>query len=213
MQKIPSLFCRNYDGDRLVRDEFVHDSLWVVDGYGDATVKLDGTACMVLGGALFKRYDRKRNRKTGEFKDAPAGWVPCEAAPNEHTGHWPGWIPVGDEPESRWHRAAFDYENGAFDDGTYEAVGLHFNGNPYKLDHDCLIRHGVPIDGQHPFPEATFEGVRAWCEDRPWAEGIVWHHQDGRMVKIKRRDFGLPWPTEEAARCGLSGTGSEDRPF
>ena len=25
-------------------------------------------------------------------------------------------------------------------------------------------------------------------------EGIVWHHPDGRMVKIKARDFGLPWP-------------------
>jgi hypothetical protein len=27
-------------------------------------------------------------------------------------------------------------------------------------------------------------------------EGIVWHHQDGRMAKIKRRDFGYPWPPE-----------------
>ena len=25
-------------------------------------------------------------------------------------------------------------------------------------------------------------------------EGIVWHHPDGRMVKIKRKDFGFKWP-------------------
>jgi len=25
----------------------------------------------------------------------------------------------------------------------------------------------------------------------------VWHHPDGRLVKIKRRDFGLSWPPEE----------------
>lgn len=24
-------------------------------------------------------------------------------------------------------------------------------------------------------------------------EGLVWHHDDGRMAKIKRRDFGLKW--------------------
>ena len=25
-------------------------------------------------------------------------------------------------------------------------------------------------------------------------EGIVWHHPNGRMAKVKRRDFGHPWP-------------------
>jgi hypothetical protein len=29
---------------------------------------------------------------------------------------------------------------------------------------------------------------------RPYMEGVVWYHEDGRMVKIKRRDFGLKWP-------------------
>jgi hypothetical protein len=24
-------------------------------------------------------------------------------------------------------------------------------------------------------------------------EGIVWHHPDGRMVKIKKKDFGYKW--------------------
>ena len=32
MKKIPSLFCRNYDGDRLVRDEIVPGSEWVAAG-------------------------------------------------------------------------------------------------------------------------------------------------------------------------------------
>ena len=31
-------------------------------------------------------------------------------------------------------------------------------------------------------------------ENRLDIEGIVWHHPDGRMAKIKRRDFGLSWP-------------------
>jgi len=64
MKKIPSLFCRNYDGDRLVRDEVVPGSEWVVEGHGDPTVKIDGTAVMIdHDGRMFKRYDRKRHRR------------------------------------------------------------------------------------------------------------------------------------------------------
>ena len=44
MQKIISLFQRNYDGDRLVRDELVDGAEWVPAGEGVATRKWDGTA-------------------------------------------------------------------------------------------------------------------------------------------------------------------------
>ena len=33
-----------------------------------------------------------------------------------------------------------------------------------------------------------FDALRQWLEHRP-IEGVVWHHQDGRMVKLKRSDF------------------------
>lgn len=37
-----------------------------------------------------------------------------------------------------------------------------------------------------------FEGLKSWLAE--WMiEGLVWHHPDGRMAKIKRRDFGLKW--------------------
>ncbi len=36
----------------------------------------------------------------------------------------------------------------------------------------------------------TFDGLREWLTDRN-IEGIVFHHEDGRMAKIKLRDFGL----------------------
>lgn len=52
MKKIISLFVRNYDGDRLVRDEIVPGAEWVVAGEGVATVKFpfgmswaDGAPC------------------------------------------------------------------------------------------------------------------------------------------------------------------------
>jgi len=34
-----------------------------------------------------------------------------------------------------------------------------------------------------------FEEIKAYLADKD-IEGIVWHHPDGRMVKIKKKDFG-----------------------
>jgi len=34
----------------------------------------------------------------------------------------------------------------------------------------------------------TFEAIKAYLGQRD-IEGIVWHHPDGRIVKIKKRDF------------------------
>lgn len=47
MKKIISLFCRNYDGDRCVRDEVVPGAEWVIAGEGTPTRKYDGTCCMI----------------------------------------------------------------------------------------------------------------------------------------------------------------------
>lgn len=33
-------------------------------------------------------------------------------------------------------------------------------------------------------------GLRSYLANKD-IEGIVWHHPDGRMVKIKGKDFGL----------------------
>ena len=39
----------------------------------------------------------------------------------------------------------------------------------------------------------TFDGLHRWLCAHP-VEGLVFHHPDGRMAKIKRRDYGLSWP-------------------
>jgi len=35
----------------------------------------------------------------------------------------------------------------------------------------------------------TFNELKEWFKDQD-IEGIVWHHPDGRMIKLKKRDFG-----------------------
>lgn len=190
MQKIISLFQRNYDGDRLVRDEVVPGAEWVLSGEGVATRKWDGTCCMVRGGQLYKRFDAKKG------KIPPPNFEPAQE-PDETTGHWPGWIPVGDGPEDRWHREALAYEmeeaGDQLPDGTYELCGPRVQGNPEGFRSHVLVKHGECSLGDIP---RTFDGIRQYFADMAvsdgWMpEGIVWHHPDGRMVKIKAKDFGI----------------------
>lgn len=183
MKKIPSLFKRDYEDTRRVYDEVVPGCEWVLAGEGVATRKWDGTACLVKDGRLFKRYDAKKG------KTPPEGFIPCEPEPDQTTGHWPGWLPVGDGPEDQWHREA--WVGWSFPDGTYELVGPKSQGGAeasFKIH--CLARHGDTPLMRVP---RTFDGIRRYLSEHA-IEGIVWHHPDGRMAKIKRKDFGLPWP-------------------
>ena len=179
MKKIISLFARDYDGDRLVRNETVSGAEWVVAGEGVATRKWDGTACMVRGDKLYKRYDVKGNRK------APPGFEPSQDEADKVTGHWPGWIPVGDGPEDQWHREAFrGFQNA---DGTYELCGPKVQGNPEGVESHVLVPHGKHVLESCP---RDFAGIREFLRTAN-IEGIVWHHPDGRMVKIKAKDFNV----------------------
>jgi len=194
MQKIISLFKRDYEGNRQVYDEIVEGAEWVQEGEGVATVKWDGTACMFRGGKLFKRYDRKM--KHGKYRDAPDGWEAAQE-PDAVTGHWPGWVPlVNDNPADRWHLEAWGHiSSSGIHDGTYELIGPKVQGNPHFWRGHELLPHGLPILADFP---RTFDDIKSEFEksNSTVIEGVVWHHPDRRMVKIKRKDFGLLWPVK-----------------
>ena len=178
MKKIISLFQRNYDGDRQVRDEVVPGAEWVIAGEGRATRKWDGTCCMVQGGKLFKRYEVKPG------KTPPPDFIPANDV-DENTGKQQGWRPVGDGPEDVWHREAF---KGTEPDGTYELVGPKVQGGI-----EGFVSHELVPHGQHEVcAPRTFAELRAWfMAAGNDIEGVVWWHDDGRMVKIKAKDFGI----------------------
>jgi len=195
MRKIPSLFLRDFAGDPTCVTRTVNpDCLWVLAGAGIATKKWDGTACLVREGALYVRYDCKRGKKP------PAGFEPCQDA-DPKTGHWPGWIPAA-MPAARWCIEAFEQMTKELGgqrptDGTYEAVGPKIGGNHEGGSSHVLVRHGMDVI---PGVPTDYDALDAFLEDYP-IEGIVWHHCDDwnkkaevRMAKIKRSDFGLPWP-------------------
>ena len=160
-------------------------------GEGVATRKWDGTACLVRDNRLFKRYDAKTGRTP------PAGFEPAQDAPDAVTGHWPGWLPVGDGPDDAWHREAWMHSGYSLPDGMYELVGPKVGGNPEHVEHHLLIRHGKDVLTIGWLPAKSANDL---CDNLTSylslarIEGVVFWHPDGRMAKIKRRDFGLPWP-------------------
>lgn len=182
MKKIISLFCRNYETDHKVRDEIVPGAEWVIAGEGVATRKFDGTCCAIMDGKLWKRYDAKRG------KQPPEGWIAAQE-PDPVTGHHPGWVPVGYDPDSIYHLEAFhkgyDCYGGALVDGTYELCGPRIQGDPEGYDRHVLVPHGGEVLLDCP---RDFEGIKQYLAERT-IEGIVWHHPDGRMVKMKKKDF------------------------
>jgi len=208
MKKMPCVFVREFhaDGSFTLTDEVTPGCLWVFQGEGVATRKWDGTACLYKDGKLWARYDAKRG------KTPPPGWVPCEPAADPITGHWPGWVPVEEEepgslrqPQYKHHREAllrarfWAKEPGGSPLGwayplvegmTYELIGPGVQNNPEGFDRLTLVPHGEGI--LYELNLRTFADLRAFLEQVN-IEGIVFHHPDGRMAKIRRADFGFPW--------------------
>jgi hypothetical protein len=174
MKKIISLFQRDYEGSHKVFNSIVPGAEWVINGEGMATRKFDGTASMVKDGVLYKRYDCKNG------KNPPYGFIPAQD-PDPITGHWPGWVKVENAPDDRWFKEAELPK----EDATYELCGPRVNKNPEGYDKHILVRHGSEVLPNCP---RTFEEIKEYLGVRT-IEGIVWHHPDGRMVKIKKRDF------------------------
>ena len=184
MKKIPTLFKRTFENHNVVNitDEITEGMEWVLEGEGDATVKYDGACCAIIGGELYKRYDAKKGKKP------PEGAIPC-CDPDPITGHHPHWVKCDiRNPADKWFFNAYNTSPYPTD-GTYEAVGVHFQGNPYNhLKGDYLIPHGCEIVDV----ERSFEGIKKYLEEN-YIEGLVFWKDGEPKCKIKRSDFGLEW--------------------
>jgi len=184
MKKIPCLFERDFsDRQRpVLLDKVTPGCEWVLSGEGVATRKWDGTACAIIGGRLYARLDCKRG------KIPPIGAIPC-SDPDPVTGHWPHWVPA-DRPVDIWIRAALEGKTGDTPEGTYEAIGPMIGSNHENVSYHTLVRHGIHVLIGCP---RDFEGLRSFLEVTE-IEGVVFHHPDSRMVKIRRDDYGFEWP-------------------
>lgn len=190
MKKIPTMFVRDWDGDRrYVGDEVTPGCEWVANGEGTPTRKYDGT-CVMLDAE--GRWWARREVKPG--KSAPANFVALEH--DLEAGKTVGWEPIEQSAFARWHAESLTEASedetpitGPWPVGTYELIGPKVNGDPERYGVHALILHEY-AETLDDAPR-DFAGLASWLHAHPY-EGIVWHHEDGRMAKIKKRDFRVP---------------------
>jgi hypothetical protein len=184
MKKIPTVFRRDPDDMKHVLDEVTPGCEWVLEGEATATRKYDGTCVMFDGEQWYARREVKAN------KEPPPEFVAADNDPA--TGKTVGWIPIAASSFAKWHAEAVAYEHGVdYPVGTYELCGPKINGNPEGFEWHALVLHAeaetIRFDGTIDGEDGIYRLIR-YCNQEGF-EGIVWHHPDGRMSKLKVRDF------------------------
>lgn len=182
MKKISTLFKKNPENLGLVINEVNPENQWVFNGEGIATRKFDGTAAAVIDAVLYKRYDVKKG------KTVPPNAIPCQD-PDEVTGHWPHWVKCeSDNPADKYFLEALGRQ-APLPDGTYELCGPKVQGNPEKFEVNTLVLHGSEnLDLTMKIYD--YSDIKSYLS-KVDIEGIVFHHPDGRMCKIRKSDFGI----------------------
>lgn len=180
MKKLSTLFKKNQNDLSKVTNEIDPKNKWVYES-GIPTRKYDGTACAIISGELYKRYDVKKG------KTVPVGAIPCQE-PDQITGHHPHWIKCDrSDNANKYHFEAFDLLDNKID-GTYELCGEKVQGNPERIKGHQLILHGSTILDLKDF---TYYGIKEYLESVD-IEGIVFHDGNSdRMCKIRKSDFGI----------------------
>lgn len=183
MEKIPTLYER--DDKFKVTPKPKEDCAWVFDGQGMATEKLDGmNVRLTIRAGQMVRLEKRRNpskvQKANGIKD--------------------GWYVDADEhgPEDKWlHEAARNTDVSDWPDGEHssEALGPHIQGNPLGLEQGLCLPFNMSAPVYEDVPR-SFDELKVYLAtlDSKFspghlAEGIVFHHPDGRRAKIKRKDF------------------------
>uniref|UniRef100_A0A8B9J4H1 RNA ligase 1 n=1 Tax=Astyanax mexicanus TaxID=7994 RepID=A0A8B9J4H1_ASTMX len=141
----------------------------------------------------------------------------------EDYGHIPGWVPVEkNNKQYCWHASVVNYDTGLAlvlrphpeDEGlleiasvplselleqTLELIGTNINGNPYGLGSKkhpvhVLVPHGI-LQVRNA-PPVEYQQLHSWFQEshEGCVEGIVWHCNDGTLIKVHRHHLGLKWP-------------------
>lgn len=202
MMKIPTVFVRDLQSKgHPILPELAPGCGWALSGQAHPTRKRDGTATRIdvgmFGPCLWKRYDAKHG------KPPPDGFQPAQD-PDPQTGHWPGWVLArSDNPADRYLLGTLQQLPHQLEPGTYEFCGPKVNANPEGLEGHAFFRHGAePLPRFDRFDDApALLAALAEFFAGPGGEieGIVWWHAGRPLGKVKRRDFGLPWPLDDDA--------------
>lgn len=185
MEKIPTIFDRNWEGDRKVVNRPLVD---ISDAF--ATEKLDGTNVrLTVRNGLLVRLEARRNPDRAQ-KDAGIVDPWYRDAPDNSSGDRYIWeaaenTDLTDVPDGEW---------------PGEAIGPKIQGNALGLVEHTVVLFSV---GRAPFLASAphcFDRLSEWLPDQRSAlnperaiEGVVWWRDGVAVGKIKVKDF----PTEK----------------
>lgn len=186
MEKIPTLFKRG--DDHKVIDDWQEGCEWVLSAHGVATEKLDGmnVRLTVRNGTIVRLEKRRNPSKRQKHEGIATPWY----VDMDEYGSEDKWLVI----------AAHNTKTEIWPDGEHpcEAVGPHIQGNSLALEEAVCVPFKLYPEWLllTPPPPRSFEALKAYLMDFEsqysaghQGEGIVWHHPDGRMAKIKRKDF------------------------
>lgn len=186
MKKIKTIFERDWDGNREIIPEYVENGVFVHKlETATATEKLDGTNIRVtVRNNTVVRVEKRRNpnkiQKQSGIKE-------------------PWYTDASDSSEDKWIMDAVkNTDFNEIPDGEWsgEAIGKNIQGNPLNLENNRVVfftLNQAPIFRNVP---NSFCDLARWIKvqkskigNNCGIEGIVWHLKDGRMYKIKTKDF------------------------
>lgn len=192
MEKIPTLFLRSDVEPSRVVEEVTPGCEWVLAGEGYATRKWDGTNIRVT-------IRRARDAQGLVLKDHTSIGIEKRRNPSREDrarGAEPGYVTAHrSDPADKHIFAAVDATDfSLWPDGLWpcEAVGPKIQGG-VESDQPMLVPFSVPgwaiAQREGGLASRSFESLASYLSPGHF-EGLVFHHPDGRMAKIKGRDFG-----------------------
>lgn len=195
MQKIPTIFDRDWDGNRGVVDKISDDVKDFPFREAIVTEKLDGTNVrLTVRNHQLVRLEKRRNpSKLEKAKGIVDPW----------------YVDASFGSEDKWIYDATDNTDlSQIEDGEWsgEAVGPNIQGNPLNLESNRVVLFSNPHDLHkliRPSQDGTklvmlpiFSAVKEYLTrarsvygNDCGIEGLVLHAPDGRMAKIKLKDF------------------------
>jgi len=188
MNKIKTIFKRDWEGNKKVINEYIEEinSEALLGLYATATEKLDGTNVRItVRNHIPVRVEKRRN-PSGEQKldGIEEPWY-IDADKSNSSDKW-----IFDGIKNTDFSGIMDGE------WSGELIGKNIQGNPLKLSNNRIVFFTLdqaPIFENVPI---TYEGLKEWLPKQKskygndcGIEGIVWHLVDGRMYKIKVKDF------------------------
>lgn len=188
MEKIPTIFDRNWDGDRKVNAKSV-----VLDFDFEnaiATEKLDGTNVRVtVRNHTVVRVEKRRNPNKIQKKQGIVDPWYVDADELDKADTY-----IFDAVKNT------DFSNVPDGEWSAEALGKKIQGNPLNLEGHTLFIFSLDDWKQkvvYTDVPTDFEGLKGWLPHQKsifgndcGIEGIVWHNlKTGEMCKIKVKDF------------------------